>query len=122
MSPQEREKARSYDRIKYARRMQRDTQGFRAMRCAIQARYDRKQRRPNVQQTPARKTVKPSARPHCRAALDPEALEKVRSRDRIKYATRMARDPLGFRAKCCAIQKRHYWKHKRPGVHVTLIF
>jgi hypothetical protein len=48
MSPEQLEKARSRDRIKYARRIERDSQGFRAKRCAIQARYDRKQRRRGV--------------------------------------------------------------------------
>jgi len=44
MSPEQREKARSRDRIKYARRMERDSQGFRAKRCRIAARHYRRHR------------------------------------------------------------------------------
>jgi hypothetical protein len=40
--------ARTRDRIKYARRMERDSQGFRSQRCAIQARYYQRQRRRGV--------------------------------------------------------------------------
>jgi hypothetical protein len=53
MSPQERNAARTLDRIKYARRMNRDSRGFRAKRCVIQNRYDQRRRsarkRPGVQ-------------------------------------------------------------------------
>jgi hypothetical protein len=52
--------------------------------------------------------------------LSPEALEHVRSRDRIKYARRMQRDPQGFRAIRRAIQNRY--NRRRRGVPVRLRF
>jgi hypothetical protein len=56
-----------------------------------------------------------------RASLSPEQRERARSRDRIKYAARMQRDPISFRAKRNAIAARFYRTHRRPGVHVELI-
>jgi hypothetical protein len=57
-----------------------------------------------------------------RAAMSPAQLKKARSKDRIKYAVRMARNPLDFRAKRCAIQKRYDRRQRRPGVYVNLVF
>lgn len=49
MSPEQLALARSRDRIKYARRMERDSQGFRAKRREIQNRHNhRRRRRPGV--------------------------------------------------------------------------
>jgi hypothetical protein len=55
-----------------------------------------------------------------RARLSPEALERARAKDRIKYARRMERDPHGFRAKRREIQNRYY--RRRRGVQVELVF
>jgi hypothetical protein len=66
----------------------------------------------------------PKDPPLRRADMSPQQREKARSKDRIKYASRMARDPNAFRAKRRKIQKRYYHRHslKKPGVHVNLVF
>jgi hypothetical protein len=58
-----------------------------------------------------------------RATLSPQQLERARSKDRIKYARRMARDPNGFRAKRCAIQARYNQgqRQRRRGVQIDLV-
>ena len=50
--------------------------------------------------------------------------ERVRALERAKYARRMARDPIGYRAKRRAIEARYRQNKlaKRTGVEVELIF
>jgi hypothetical protein len=50
--------------------------------------------------------------------------EKVHALERAKYARRMARNPIGYRAKRRAIETRYRQKKlaKSTGVEVELIF
>jgi hypothetical protein len=64
----------------------------------------------------------PRAAASRRATMSPEALERARSKDRVKYARRMERDSVGFRSKRREIQNRYYRRrHRRSGVQVDLV-